>query len=230
MRWAPNHVGAGIAWRYVAHAIMLGLCLFNEARPAPHLPDLILDRFDPVEWLSRWNYSLWLAAYVPIALCLWRSDRSRFVHFLYVGGVISLLRGVCINLTGLGPVTGLDLNAGLNFADGVSAWWSVVNPLAAFGDAPHLALTKDLFFSGHTATTFLLYLYARPIPKLGAAALVGHLVTVSVVVFSHLHYTIDIVGAWAITYCVYRITTERWPPQRFFPNQSTGGPTSMGQS
>jgi len=207
---------------------MLALCLFNEARPAPPLPDLLLDQFEPVQWLARWNYSLWLAAYLPVALWLWRRDRSGFVHFLYVGGCISLLRGVCINLTGLGPVTGPDLNVGLTLAEGWAAWWSVVNPLAAFGDAPHIALTKDLFFSGHTATTFLLYLYARSIPKLGIAALVGHIVTVSVVVLSHLHYTIDIVGAWAITYCVYRLTTERWPPAVFFPNQSAGGPTSTG--
>lgn len=229
MKGLPNHVGVGVAWRYVAHALMLALCLLNEARPAPHLPDVVLDQFTPVEWLLRWNYSLWLAAYLPAALWLWRLDRSRFVHFLYVGGLISLVRGLCINLTGLGPVTGPDLNAGLSFAEGVAAWWSVVNPLAVVGDAPHLALTKDLFFSGHTATTFLLYLYARPLPKLAVVALVGHVVTVAVVILSHLHYTIDIVGAWAITYSIYRLTVDRWPPAEVFPAQSVGGPTSTGQ-
>jgi len=32
---------------------------------------------------------------------------------------------------------------------------------------------------------------------------VGHWVTVTVVLLSHLHYTIDVVGAWAVTYSLY---------------------------
>ena len=208
---------------------MVGLCLYNEARPAPHLPDLVIDQVPFVDALAQWNYALWLAAYFPVALWLWRRDRSLFVHFLYVGGLLSLLRGLCINLTGLGPVTGGDVNAGLAFAQGWAAWWSIVNPLTALGDATQVMLTKDLFFSGHTATTFLLYLYARREPGLGMAALVGHVVTVGVVLLSHLHYTIDIVGAWAITYCLYRVTTDRWPPGAIFPSQSAGGPASVGQ-
>jgi membrane-associated phospholipid phosphatase len=64
-------------------------------------------------------------------------------------------------------------------------------------------LTKDLFFSGHTATTLLLLLYAWRDPPLRWAMLVGHVAVVASVFFSHLHYTIDVVGAYAITFSLF---------------------------
>ena len=153
---------------------------------------------------SSTNYGLWLAAYVPVALLLWRADRARFVHFLYVGGVISLVRGVSIGMTGLGPVHGLDVNAGMSLAEATNAWWALINPVGALmGEAPHVYLTKDLFFSGHTATTFLLVLYTWNMGRLRWIALAGHVFVVAVVFLAHLHYTIDVIGAWAITTCVY---------------------------
>lgn len=184
---------------------MLGLALWNEARPAPTLPDWVLARVPRVEWIAHHNYHLWLLAYVPPALWLLRRNRARFLEFLWWGGWLSLLRGLCICATGLGPVDGVDVNAGLDAATRWQAWLTIVNPLGALTtDAPHVYLTKDLFFSGHTASTFLLWLYCRGERHLGPAALAAHLLTVGVVFTAHLHYTIDVLGAWAITYALFR--------------------------
>ncbi|MCF8243289.1 MAG: sphingomyelin synthase family protein [Melioribacteraceae bacterium] len=65
-------------------------------------------------------------------------------------------------------------------------------------------LTKDLFFSGHTATLFILFLvsghkYYR-LTFLSAAVLVGFFVIVQ-----HVHYTIDVIAAPFFAYCSYRI-------------------------
>lgn len=216
MKRPLDHVAAALLWRYACHALMLGLALINEARPAPTLPDAVLAVTPYVEWIGAYNYHLWLALYVPVALTLWWRDRAAFVHFLYVGGVLSLVRGVCINLTGLGPVDGPDVNAGLDWARGVAAWWNLVNPLPTFQAAgAHVHLTKDLFFSGHTATTFLLYLYARR-AGFGRVALAAHLTVVATVFLSRLHYTIDVVAAWAITWVLFRLCIERWPPAGHF--------------
>jgi hypothetical protein len=206
----PDSIPLALGWRYASHAAMLFLSLLTEARPAPHLPDLVLDRLPRVEWLERTNYWLWLAVYVPVALWLWRRNRSAFVRFLYLGGAVSLARGLCVGLTGLGPAAGPDLHAGAAGLRGLSlvaAWWSLVNPFSAlFTDAPHLYLTKDLFFSGHVSSTFLLWLYARKEGRsIAWAAALAHAFTVAVVLLSHLHYTIDVVGAWAITYSFFAL-------------------------
>ena len=90
------------------------------------------------------------------------------------------------------------------------AWVAIVNPFSALTtDAPHVYLTKDLFFSGHTASTFLLYLCCRGQRTLGAVALAAHVLTVAVVFMAHLHYTIDVIGAWAVTFALYTFCSRR---------------------
>jgi hypothetical protein len=209
-----DHGATSLAWRYLCHSLMLGLAMLNERRAAPSLPDTILSVTPYIDWIDRHNYHLWLLCYVPIALTLYRRDRGAFLHFMYVGGVLSLLRGVCICMTGLGPVRMSDVNAGLSFGEAVGAWWALVNPLSALGsDVAHVYLTKDLYFSGHTATTFMLWLYCRPYGRLGTAALVAHGVVVASVFLSHLHYTIDVIGAWTLTWALFTAAGGRWRAQ-----------------
>jgi hypothetical protein len=212
---AADSVMLAIGWRYATHAVMVALALVNETRPAPTLPDAVLSVVPRVDWIARHNYHVWLLAYVPIAAWLWACDRRAVIHFLWVGGALSLLRGVCVLLTGLGPVVGPDLNAGAGAAALWQAWLAIVNPVSALTtDAPHVALTKDLFFSGHVASTFLLWLYCRGRPRLGPAALAAHLVVTASVFLAHLHYSIDVVGAWAISYAAFALSVRRWPLER----------------
>ena len=199
-----DRVSTAFAWRYLCHSLMIALALLHEPQAAPTLPDRVLDLVPYSPWFARHNYALWLLFYLPPALWLWRRDRAAFVHFLYVGGLVSLARGLCIPLTGLGPPLGGDPNVGLQSAALFDAWLDLINPLTALGgDAPALYLTKDLFFSGHTATTFLVLLYCLRQPGLRWLAGAGHGLTVAIVLLAHLHYSIDIVGAWAITYAIY---------------------------
>jgi hypothetical protein len=207
-----DSIPVALAWRYGCHAAMLGLSLWNEGRPAPHLPDTLLDRLPRLAWVEHWNWWLWLAVYVPLALLLWRRDRGAFLRFLWVGGAVSLARGICVDLTGLGPVYGADVNVGLRAAALWQAWLRLVDPFATlFGDAAKVYLTKDLFFSGHASSTFLLWLYCRGRGRLGPLALAGHLLTVAVVLLGRIHYTIDVVGAWAITFSLYALAERLWP-------------------
>jgi len=208
-----DSVALAILWRYACHAAMLGLSLLTEGRPAPHLPDTLLDHLPRVAWIANANWWLWLACYIPPALLLWRRDRSAFLRFLYLGGIVSVLRGLCVGLTGLGPADGPDVNAGLGGSALFHAWITLINPFSTlFGNAARVYLTKDLFFSGHVSSTFLLWLYCRGKGWLGPLALAGHLVTVAVVLLAHLHYSIDVVGAWAITYCVYALAERNVGP------------------
>jgi predicted enzyme related to lactoylglutathione lyase len=113
-----------------------------------------------------------------------------------------------VGLTGLGPPDGQDPNVWLHGGGALFRVWLVlVNPFSTlFGDAAKVYLTKDLFFSGHVSSTFLLWLYCRREGRgLARAAALGHWATVAVVLLSHLHYTIDVVGAWAITYSLFAL-------------------------
>ncbi len=71
----PSVAGA-LAFRYAAYAAMTAMALWAELRPAPTLPDLVLERLPYVAWIDRVNYWLWLAVYLPLAaLLLWRQSR-----------------------------------------------------------------------------------------------------------------------------------------------------------
>lgn len=63
----------------------------------------------------------------------------------------------------------------------------------------NLFITKDLFFSGHTSNLFLFYLCLQ---KRGdkLAALLGTLTIAILVLVQHVHYCIDVAGAFLFTY------------------------------
>ena len=65
-------------------------------------------------------------------------------------------------------------------------------------------LTKDLFFSGHTATLFLLYLFAER-KLLRITFLLSTILVALAVILQHVHYTIDVIAAPFFTYTSYRI-------------------------
>ena len=200
-------VGLSFAFRFGCYAVMLWLVLWSEARPAPSLPDAVLAVVPYVAWVDRHNYLLWLFAYVPVGLLLLKGNPERFIRYMISAGLLAVLRGLCIAATGLGPVRGADLNAGLSEETRSAVFWQLVNPFAFFapGGTAQVYLTKDLFFSGHTGTTFLLLLYVWRYPRLRAVMLVGHLLVVASLFLSHLHYTIDVLGAYAITFALFAV-------------------------
>jgi hypothetical protein len=203
-----------VSFRYVCFVAMLALSLWAENRPAPHLPDVLIDRIPYQPLVDQYNYVLLACGYVPVALLLLVKNADRFCRYNVTAGVLSLVRGVCIAATGLGPVRGPDLHAG--FATEHPERWGralaeLANPLGVlFRDAPHVYLTKDLFFSGHTAATCLLLLYVWPYRRLRVLMLCVHIVIVVSVFLSHLHYTIDVLGAYAMAFALFSFR-EGWP-------------------
>jgi hypothetical protein len=72
-----------------------------------------------------------------------------------------------------------------------------------FGDGQ--TLTKDLFFSGHTATSFLLFLTMKN-KVLKPLFLVICILMASFVLLQHVHYTIDVIAAPFFSYGAYKIS------------------------
>jgi hypothetical protein len=204
--------GAAILFRYACYGAMTALAIWNERRPAPVLPDLVLERLPYVEGVARANYWLWLLCYLPLAAWFLWTEPRRWVRYMVTGGLVSLARGLCLALTGLGPPDPAHAGPGLGARGFGAAWLALMSPVEVFGkEALRAYLTQDLFFSGHTATTFLLLLYLWRRPALRWVALAGHAAVVASVLLARLHYAIDVVGAWAVTFALF--TAREWVPR-----------------
>lgn len=206
-------IAAALAFRAASYAAMTAAAVWNELRPAPTLPDLILAHVPYVAWVARANYLLWLVVYLPLSVGLLLASARRFVRYTVTAGLVSLARGATLLMTGLGAPDPARAGPGLGAREPLEAFLELLSPWDVFAkDAMAAYLTKDLFFSGHTATTFLLLLYLWPHRRLRLAALAGHVLVVLSVFLSHLHYTIDVAGAYAVAFAIF-VLREGWPPR-----------------
>jgi hypothetical protein len=80
----------------------------------------------------------------------------------------------------------------------------LVDPLSSafYGNA---VITKDLFFSGHTTTMFLIFLCLQKRTDKRIALMAAFAVAYLLLV-QHIHYTIDILAAPVVVYACYRLT------------------------
>lgn len=101
-----------------------------------------------------------------------------------------LIRSVFINLTHLGPFT--------------PQLVVTANPILSLG----LGNAGDLFFSGHTGLPFLAALAFWENRALRIVFLVGSFVLGLCVLLGHFHYSIDVLGAFFITYTIYTIAKK----------------------
>ncbi len=223
---AWKSVLAALAFRGACYAAMTAAAVWNELRPAPTLPDLVLAHVPYVAWVARTNYVLWLAVYLPLSVALLLSSARRFVRYTVTAGLVSLARGATLLLTGLGAPDPATAGPGLGGRDPLAAFLALLSPWQVFAkDAMAAYLTKDLFFSGHTATTFLLLLYLWPWRRLRVAALAGHALVVASVFLSHLHYAIDVAGAYAVALAIFALR-EGWPPRAAITSRTATRPPS----
>jgi hypothetical protein len=79
----------------------------------------------------------------------------------------------------------------------------LTDPFVEFFGTGNL-LTKDLFFSGHTATIFLFYLFTEN-KYLKIFFFISTLAVAVAVLLQHVHYTIDVITAPFFSYLVFVI-------------------------
>jgi len=128
------------------------------------------------------SYPIFGIIYLSVIYLLYRllQDPKRFVWFAWAFNVETLFRFICIYVVALDPPARLvDLH----------------DPLAEmFIYGENMAITKDLFFSGHTAT-MVFVCYFLPTTRERRIAIGLSLLLVSLLLVQHVHYSLDVVAA-----------------------------------
>lgn len=158
---------------------------FVETRPGVALSDPILAMFSARDATAE-TFVLVFGGIFFMLISLWKNKPALLLSFhAYI--IMIWIRMAMMYLVPLDPPEGIiPLNDLL---------------VRFFGNS--VVLTRDLFFSGHTATLFIFFLTAQnKIFKyifLAACISVGFCVLIQ-----HVHYTIDVVAAPFFAYAAYR--------------------------
>jgi membrane-associated phospholipid phosphatase len=124
------------------------------------------------------------------ALCV--IDPKGMPFILNCLSVFVLIRSVFVSLTHLGP-----------FATRVVSDFGPTITKAFFG--------ADFFFSGHTGAPFLMSLIFWDNKTLRYIFLSWSVFFAVIVLLGHLHYSIDVLSAFFITYTIYRLCIWLFP-------------------
>ena len=130
-----------------------------------------------------------------VAYCLVRAAQTpkMFITYLWSFIFLTAFRALTITLVPLDPPVGL-----IGLADPLSNF---------FYGASDRFITKDLFFSGHTSSVFLLYLTV-PGKTDKKLALVATAIVAFLLLVQHVHYTLDILGGIVFCWLSYLIATR----------------------
>jgi hypothetical protein len=173
-----------------------------EARAGVVLNDPVLFLIDPrdVTWLT---FSLIYGGLV-FAVGLLARTPARLFATLQAYVVLVIIRMACMWLVPLEPPAALI---------------PLKDPFVEFFGGMKTTLNKDLFFSGHTSTLFLLFLCAGNRPT-KYVFLLCTLAVACCVLLQHAHYTIDVVAALFFAYGAYRIVLHAGPDGAALRNPS----------
>lgn len=162
---------------------------FIEKRNGAHLNDWLLNKIPSTD-VSNWVFAIiWSMALLTIIRCI--QSPEIFIVFLWGFIVLSLSRMITIIALPLNPPNGL-----IELVDPISNQF--------YGST---FITKDLFYSGHTATQFLMFLCLknRTDKKI---TLISTIAIGVLVLVQHVHYTVDVIAAPLFTVGVFWVTKK----------------------
>jgi membrane-associated phospholipid phosphatase len=162
---------------------------YVEARKGVLLPDPLLNLFNPIDltWLT---FTLIYVSIVVAIVTLFKNP-SRLVFAIQLYTFMVAVRIIAMYLMPFDPPSSMII---LN------------DPLVEYFGTGQ-TLTKDLFFSGHTATLFILFLVSEN--KTIKTVFMISTITVAIsVILQHVHYSIDVFAAVFFTYACYKLIVK----------------------
>ena len=160
---------------------------YATAHASNYVEDIILSNIPTFDVGAIFSWGV--LALIAFILYLVLIHPKRFPFILHSLSTFYFIRGTFVALTHLSPYptrTALDVNFGTLFAK-------------QFGGA-------DLFFSAHTGVPFLMALVFWDTKALRYLFLVWSGIFAITVLLGHLHYSIDVLSAFFITYSIFEIT------------------------
>lgn len=159
---------------------------YVEIRNGVTLPDPILNLFDPIDltWLTF--ALIYFSLIIGIISLINNPDILLFTVQLYIFMVI--IRIIAMYLLPLNPPDKMIM---------------LKDPVVEFFGSGK-TLTKDLFFSGHTATLLILFLVSQK-KTIKFIFLIDLIIVATSVLLQHVHYTIDVFAALIFTYACYEL-------------------------
>lgn len=158
---------------------------YVESRNGVTLNDPLLGAFHPVNF--TWVIFLIIYGSLVMAVILLIRDPQRLLFTLQVYTLMVIVRIAAMFVAPFNPPPEM-----LPLADPF---------VQLFGSGA--VLTKDLFFSGHTATLFILFLTASS-KRVKYFFLAATIAAAALLLLQHVHYTVDVISAPFFTYGCYR--------------------------
>ncbi len=195
--WKPFLNSSQFKIKFLGSLIFLAVVLFAyrrfldfaEARAGISIPDPILKLFEPIDLTWLIFGLIYLCLVVGVIILIKHPERLLLAFQTYTA--IIIVRIIAMYLMPFEAPEKLIV---------------LKDPFVEmFGSGE--SLTKDLFFSGHTATLFMLFLVVESKKMkyifLASAAVVG----VSIVL-QHVHYVIDVFAAPFFTYACFKAVSK----------------------
>lgn len=179
---------------FVVSLILLALVLtglgrfvnFVEYRPGVAFSDPVLDLFNPIDMTWLTFGLIYIALVIAVASLINNPRQLLFALQLYT--LMAFVRIIAMFLLPLEPPEKMIL---------------LKDPFVEFFGSGQ-TLTKDLFFSGHTATLFILFLVSKN-KIIKTLFLISTILVAIFVLLQHVHYTIDVFAAVFFTYACYKL-------------------------
>jgi hypothetical protein len=193
--YLPTNRHFSVPAKTITGCVLLALVLYGmpyffemiEMRKGTVINDWLLDNLPAYHVSAAIFFIIWGMG----LLLLVRAFQTPllFSRFVWAYLLICITRIITISLVPLAPP---------------AAIIPLKDPLTGFFYGNQV-ITRDLFYSGHTATLFLIYLFLdkKTDKLLGLTALI---ILVVLLLVQHVHYTIDIVAAPLIVYPIYRFS------------------------
>ncbi len=194
-------------WALVYALIMLGVALtFNfyaglyaGERASNSVTDIILSNTHVYDLDSLFVFGSWFLFIAIAILAIWRPLKAPFT--LKTVALFVIIRAIFFSVTHIGPFpTEVTLSPG--------------------GFLSYFVFGADLFFSGHTGLPFLMALVYWQEKWLRYLFIFTSGLMAIVVLLTHLHYTIDVLSAWFISYGIYKIAEKFFKQDQIHFNQA----------
>lgn len=149
---------------------------FIELRPGVVLPDPFLELFNPID-ISWFTFVVMYGSLITAIIYLLHHPRYLILAFISYLFMIYFRIPAMWSIPLEAPATILPL----------------IDPMVSDVGVGRL-MTKDLFFSGHTATIMIMYL-SSPGKKWRITFLIMTIIVALAVLVQHVHYTVDVIAA-----------------------------------